>query len=209
MTIELWGALIIFAISQHDRFLRDRYIPLLFCVVLAAFIFPIAACFFVGALISMAEKDGFVLKSGPTLSRTATVMLIVCLISAGLVLTNGRSLRLLAILGVAVFLAVRYSHTAQRLLNAPLSQFMGRISFPLYLVQFPIIASFSGQLIVWNNANGTLTLWTAYGIAAAATVVCLLVATLFLPLEMGTLALLRRIDRRGGRTPLVAAKAPA
>jgi peptidoglycan/LPS O-acetylase OafA/YrhL len=209
MTIELWGALIIFAISQNDRFLRDRYIPLLFCAVLAGAIFPIAALFFVGALISMAEKDGYVLKPSPALNRVATVVLVVCLISAGWVLTNGKSLRLLAILGMAVFLAVRYSHTAQRLLNSPLSQFMGRISFPLYLVQFPIIASFSAQLIVWSNANGTLTLWTAYGIAAAATIVCLLVATLFLPLEMGTLALLRRIDRRGGRTLLAAAKAPA
>ena len=208
MMIELWGALIIFAISQSDRALRDRYMPLLFCVVLLAYVSPIAACFFVGALIALSERDGLVLKASVALSRAATVVLPLCLVLAALVMTNGKNLTLLAVLAVLVFLLVRYSQPAQRLLTSPLSQFMGRISFPLYLVQFPIIASFNAQLVIWNTANGTLTVWTAYGIAAVSTVLCVLVATLFLPIETGTLALLRRIDRyRASRVPALAAKA--
>jgi peptidoglycan/LPS O-acetylase OafA/YrhL len=210
MMIELWGALLVFAISQSDRVLRDRYMPLLLCAVLPAYISPTAACFFVGALIALAERDGFVLKPSAGLNRAATAGLVACLVLAALVMMNGKSLFLLAALAAGVFLFVRYSQSAQRLLSSPVSQFMGRISFPLYLVQFPIIASFNAQLILWTTANGTLTVWAAYGIAAAATVVCVLVATLFLPIETGTLALLRRIDRyRAGRTPAIAAKAQA
>jgi peptidoglycan/LPS O-acetylase OafA/YrhL len=210
MGVELWGALIIFATSQHDRFLRDRYMPLLFFAVLTDFIFPIAACFFVGALIALAERDGFVLKPGVVLNRIAAGVLAVCLVLAALVTLNGKSLQLLALLGVGVFLSARYSPSAQSLLNSPVSQFMGRISFPLYLVQFPVIASFSAQLIVWTDSNGTLTMWTAYGIAVASTAVCVLVATLFLPIETGTFALLRRIDRyRTSRAPALNAKAEA
>jgi peptidoglycan/LPS O-acetylase OafA/YrhL len=210
MMIELWGALIVFAISHSDRALRDRHMPLLFCVALLAYVSPIAACFFVGALIALSERDGLVLKPSAALSRAATVGLPVCLVLAALVMTNGKNLTLLAVLAVLVFLLVRYSQPAQRLLASPLSQFMGRISFPLYLVQFPIIASFNAQLVIWNTANGTLTVWTAYGIAAASTVLCVLVATLFLPIEIGTLALLRRIDRyRASRIPVLAGKAQA
>lgn len=195
MTIELWGALIIFAISQHDRFLRDRYIPLIFCAVLSSAIFPIAGCFFVGAMIALAERDGLVLKS-PIVSRVAGIVLIACLFGGAWVLTHGKDLMSLAILAVGVFLSVRYNRTAQRFLNTPVSQFMGRISFPLYLVQFPVLASFSAQMVLWTTAEGTLTPQVAYAIAAAATVISLLVATLFLPIETGTLALLRRMDRR-------------
>jgi peptidoglycan/LPS O-acetylase OafA/YrhL len=197
MTIELWGALIVFAISQHDRFLRDRYMPLLFCTVLVGAIFPIAGCFFAGAMIALAERDGLVLRSGPASSRAATAALVICMAAAGLVLTNGKNLHLLAYLGIGVFLSVRYSQPAQRFLNSPVSQFMGQISFPLYLVQFPIIASLTAQLILGATASESLSVVTAYGIAAVSTVVCLVVATLFLPIELGTLALLRRIDRRG------------
>jgi peptidoglycan/LPS O-acetylase OafA/YrhL len=211
MTIELWGALIVFAISQHDRFLRDRYMPLLFCAVLVGAIFPIAGCFFVGALIALAERDGLVLQHGPAASRIATVLLVICLVAAALVLTNGKNLHFLAYLGVGVFLSVRYSAPAQRFLSLPISQFMGHISFPLYLVQFPIIASLTAQLILGATAGGTLTVSTAYGIAAISTAVCLVVATLFLPIELGTLALLRRIDRLGAacRALPPAAKAQA
>lgn len=210
MGIELWGALLIFAASQHDRFLRDRYMPLLFLAVLTDAIFPIAACFFIGALIALAETDGFRLKPRAGLNTAATAVLALCLVLAAWVLTHGKNLQLLAILAVGVFLSARYSQTAQRFLNSRASQFMGRISFPLYLVQFPVIASLSGQLIVGSSESGTLTIWTAYGIAAASTAACLLVATLFLPIEIGTLALLRRIDRRrSGRPPSLAVKAPA
>jgi peptidoglycan/LPS O-acetylase OafA/YrhL len=210
MMIELWGALIIYAISQHERYLRDPYMPLLFCIVLVNLIFPIAACFFVGALIALAERDGFALKPSVMLNRIATVLLLVCLSLAAVVLLNGKSLQWLAILGVGVFISVRYSETAQRFLTTPVSRFMGRISFPLYLVQFAVMVSFSGQLILWANNSGQLNVWTAYGIAAASTAMCLLVATLFLPVETGTLALLRRIDRyRASRTPVLGAKAQA
>lgn len=210
MMIELWGGLIIFAISQHDRFLRDPYMPLLFCAVLVYLFYPVAACFFVGALIALTERDGFVLKPSAVSNAVATVCLPLCLILAAIVLLNGKSWDLLFILGMGVFLSVRYSQPAQRFLNTPLSQFLGQISFPLYLVQFAVMVSFSGQLILWANTNGYLNVGTAYAIAAASTTMCLIVATLFLPVETGTLALLRRLDRyRTSRAPVTAAKAQA
>lgn len=210
MMIELWGALIIFAISQNEKFLRDAYMPLLFWMLFVNLFFPIAACFFAGSLIALAERDGFVLKPSRALNIIATVLLFVCLVLATLVLMNGKSLQYLAILGVGVFMSVRYSDTAQRFLTTPLSHFMGQISFPLYLVQYAVMVSFSAQLILWANANGTLNVGSAYAIAAASTAVCLLAATLFLPIETGTLALLRRIDRyRSSRSPVLGAKAEA
>jgi peptidoglycan/LPS O-acetylase OafA/YrhL len=76
------------------------------------------------------------------------------------------------------------------------SQFLGRISFPLYLVQFAVIVSLSANVTIWADANGTLTATTALLIAAGSVIASLALATLFLPIELGTLSLLRRIDRR-------------
>ena len=77
-----------------------------------------------------------------------------------------------------------------------ISQFLGHISFPLYLVQFAVIVSPSANVIVWADRAGMLTSSTALWIAAGSVVASLVLATLFLPIEFGTLALLRRFDRR-------------
>jgi peptidoglycan/LPS O-acetylase OafA/YrhL len=84
----------------------------------------------------------------------------------------------------------------QWILSLGVSQFLGRISFPLYLVQFAVIVSLSANVIIWADANGTLTATTALLIAAGSVIASLALATLFLPIEVATLWLLRRIDRR-------------
>ena len=75
-----------------------------------------------------------------------------------------------------------------------LSRFLGEISFPLYLVHFPILISFMSWLVIvwsertWENAGLVLVC-----IALVTVALCLLTATLFRMIERYVLG---RIDSR-------------
>lgn len=197
MLIELWGSFALFSLSQSNRFQREPYTPLLLLSALALLMFPLAACFFVGALVALAERDGLLPKTAAPLgSFLASMALLTLLLVGAFAQLLERDLRTYALIGTGIFVAARYSLPAQRFLSLGISQFLGRISFPLYLVQFAVIVSLSANLIVLTDANATLTATSALGIAALSVAASLALAVLFLPVELGTLALLRRFDRR-------------
>lgn len=197
MIVELWGSFMLFALSQGNRWLREPYTVLLLSGVVMLMVFPLAACFVAGALIALAERDG-VLPAGPTplISFVASTGLIALLLAGTFVQMIDRDVLTLSVIGTGIFLATRYSVPAQRFFTLGVSQFLGRISFPLYLVQFPVIISLSAIVIVWADANALLNTNTALLIAAGSVAASLALATLFLPIETATLSLLRRIDRR-------------
>jgi peptidoglycan/LPS O-acetylase OafA/YrhL len=208
MMIELWGALVLFALSQGDRFQREPYTPLLFLAAITLLIFPPAACFVLGALIALAERDGALPATSTRLgSFVASSGLLALLLAGAFAQMLSRDSLAPALLGTGIFLAVRYSLPAQRFLTLPLSQFLGRISYPLYLAQFAIIVSLSAQLIIVADRDGILNSMTAVAIAATSVLASLVVATLLLPVETATLALLRRFDgrRRGPRASVAPA----
>jgi peptidoglycan/LPS O-acetylase OafA/YrhL len=197
MIAELWGSYVLFAFSQNDRFLREPYTPLLLCGTITLLVFPLAACFLAGALIALAERDGVLpAEPEPLTSFVASCGLVALLLAGTFVQMIDRDVLTLSLLGMGIFLAVRYSLPAQRFLTLGVSQFLGRISFPLYLVQFAVIVSLSAQVIVWADGNDALTATTAMLIAAGSVIASLALATLFLPIELATLSLLRRLDRR-------------
>ncbi|MBI4921373.1 MAG: acyltransferase [Devosia nanyangense] len=196
MVVELWGSLLVFAISQSGRALREPYTPLLLVAVLCLAMFPLAACFPIGALIALLEHDGVLFRGEPSQreSRIATAALLAILVAGALVQMYLPGLLLPALLGVGVFLAVKRSLPAQWFLELPVSTLLGRLSFPLYLVQYAVIISLSALLIVWLEANGMLNLTTALLTALASIAASVGLAVLFLPVELLTLGLLRRID---------------
>lgn len=203
MLAELWGCWALFALSQNDWFLREPYSPLLLLTTLALLIHPLGACFGAGALIALAERDrALPVSSTPLLSFVASCGLLALLaIGAFTQLLDGGN-RILAVLGTATFLAVRYSLPAQRFLNTGISQFLGHISFPLYLVQFAVIVSLSANLIVWVHTAGALTTTAALLIGAGSVFASLVLAALFLPIELGTLSLLRQFNPQHARPHL-------
>lgn len=197
MIVELWGSFILFGLSQNGRLLREPYSPLLLLGAIMFMVFPLAACFVAGALLALMERDGILPPvPGPLLSFVASSGLIALVLVGAFVQMIDRDVATLSVLGTGIFLAARYSVPAQRFLSLPISQFLGRISFPLYIVQFAVIVSLSAQLIVMAQASGALNSGMALMIAAASVIASLVLATLFLPAELATLALLRRLDGR-------------
>lgn len=196
MVVELWGSLIVFAISQSGRALREPYTPLLLVAVLCLAMFPLAACFPIGALIALLERDGVVFRTEPSRleSRTATVALLAIIVAGAVVQMYLPGLLVPSLLGVGVFVAVKRSLPVQHFLELPVSTLLGRLSFPLYLVQYAVIISLSALLIVWLDANDALNLATALLTALVSVGASVALAVLFLPVEVLTLGLLRRLD---------------
>jgi peptidoglycan/LPS O-acetylase OafA/YrhL len=63
------------------------------------------------------------------------------------------------------------------------SRFLGRLSFPIYLVQFPVLVAFTSGAIVSASAHGGLTTARIWAIATLSLGLCFVAAVAFLPVE--------------------------
>jgi peptidoglycan/LPS O-acetylase OafA/YrhL len=204
MAVELWGSLIVFAISQSGRVLREPYTAVLLFAVLFLWVFPLASCFFLGALVALLQRDGAIFRNPPTPleSNIATIVFIAGVIGAAWMhlpseeffFSNFKYLIAPALTGVALVFAGIRSIPVSRLLTAPASQTLGRLSFPLYLVHGLIAASFAPALIVWTASMGPLDPLDAWLIALASILASLAAAPLLLPVEKFTLSFVKRLE---------------
>jgi peptidoglycan/LPS O-acetylase OafA/YrhL len=62
-------------------------------------------------------------------------------------------------------------------------QLLGKISFPLYLVQYPVFISFTSWMIAFAAAHSGIDMQAAMTIGVISLAVCLVAAFLFLPVE--------------------------
>ncbi|HWA18596.1 MAG TPA: acyltransferase [Devosia sp.] len=211
MIVELWGSLIVFAISQGERGLREPYTAVLLCIAFFFSLFPLAACFFLGALVALLQRDGVLFRDPPTPleSKIATAIFIAGVFGAAWMhlpseefyFSNFKYLTVPALTGVAIVFAAIRSVPVSRLLTAPASQVMGRLSFPLYLMHGLIAASFAPALILWTASLGPLDQIDAWLIALASILASVAAAPLLLPVEQFTLGFVRRLQWPFGRRP--------
>jgi peptidoglycan/LPS O-acetylase OafA/YrhL len=209
MVAELWGSYVVLGLCLVELPGRLTYLPLAGLTVAGLFspalhpLFPIAACYPAGALMALLTRDGLIGSGEPSAreSRLAGGVLVVTLSAAAVGEMAKIDPAFTTVLAMATFVAALRCRTSAALLALPVSQWLGRISFPLYLLQIVVITVFTSGLIVLFDAVHILTLWTALGIAVASLVACLVAAHLFLPVERFAIALSAQI---GGRAPVVA-----
>jgi peptidoglycan/LPS O-acetylase OafA/YrhL len=107
------------------------------------------------------------------------------------------------LIGVILVTTVLLSPNLAQLLSGRVSQALGRLSFPLYLAQFPILVSLTSGLIVAWGAPGAVGAIVIGLVSIAAT---LALAALMLPVEWLAQWTGRQIGRlTGGLTSYVAA----
>jgi peptidoglycan/LPS O-acetylase OafA/YrhL len=94
-----------------------------------------------------------------------------------------------------MMLAVFCNRRLCALFASRLSRGLGTLSFPVYLVQFPVVASLTSGLIVAAAGHGTLKPPMIWAIGLVSLVVCVAGAGLFLPVERLTLWAGRRLPR--------------
>lgn len=211
MIVELAGSLIVLTLSWRSRRVLLPYVILVGLTAAMLWKFPLGASLPAGALVALLQRDRVIFTNapGPRESGIATAGLAVALLAAGFCQIAFASLLPPALLGMLVFVFTLRSLPALAFLSAGLSAWLGRLSFPIYLIQYPVlIAPVSWLILVTGNA-ALLTPWTALGIIIVSVVLVLAAAMLFYPVERLTLQLLRGPHRRPQPVAPVLAPAPA
>jgi peptidoglycan/LPS O-acetylase OafA/YrhL len=202
MRAELFGSYFVFMLIIIDYYIIFRLNR------------PYARPAFLFAIFIVLETMSFVLKL-PTLAyfgcfvagmmiaqlRVSTVMRAIhrrvpnsfCLVLLAAVFTANAALSLAGCQGhkelaaLPILVLVHVSTTATAFFSNRLSLALGRISFPLYLVQFPILVSVTSFAIVHvGRAQLASSPVAAATIAMVSFILCIVAAHLFLPVEVLT-----------------------
>jgi len=202
MAIEFWGSFLVLGLCWIELPGRWSYLALIATTLVALIIpwgpfFPIAACYPAGALVALMTRDGLIGSEAPRRleSTTATIVALVAQVGAAVGQMAKISNQITALIAMAMFLVIIRSGPISRFLSLPISQWLGRLSFPLYLIQISVIVTITSGLVVAAQANGVLTPLTALGIALISVAACLGAAWLFMPVERFALDIAGRVGR--------------
>jgi peptidoglycan/LPS O-acetylase OafA/YrhL len=204
MATELWGSFIVLSLSHSPRILREPYSALALLIVLLLHFYPVAACFPAGAMIALLQRDGVIFRTEPTPreSLVASGGLIAVLAAAAVTQMLTRDLLPVVLICPILFFCVMRSLPTRRFLSGPVSQWLGRISFPLYLVQVIVLTTITSWSIIELERAELLTPWTASGVALLSVLSALLAAWAFLPIEEFSLRAAKwKLSPRRGPVP--------
>jgi peptidoglycan/LPS O-acetylase OafA/YrhL len=186
MKVEIFGSFLVFAIVlAWTRFSRPRMIVLAFFALSAAAPIPMAnylSCFFAGMIFADWRARGFFRARRSRFGWAPLAAL--CALAAGdgalrwAGENDGKCL-----IAVILTLAVYASPPVSAFFSGGLSRMLGRLSFPLYLVQYPVLISLTSWMIVRAGSNGPMSLAVVWGIALASVSACILAAIAFEPIE--------------------------
>ena len=195
MSVEMVGSMLVFLFCYLWTRLKSPQL-VLFCLGIVLMIFGSnLSLFFVGMLFGNLRSQLFFYNIH--ISKTATArylpMIGVGAVATVLYVTSGHHVpRHLDIVLACVFVFSVYSSPGLTgLFKTPISKWLGEISFPLYLIHFPILISFmSWLLVLWSEY-----LWDQVALVYIAFVTvfaCLFTAVLFRRIER---FLLNKVDR--------------
>jgi peptidoglycan/LPS O-acetylase OafA/YrhL len=203
ISFEFWGSVIVLAVSLIEG-PRRPYIILaaLACLCFVHEVGGALTCFALGAMFALAMRDG---RLPVTSSWIAVPGIAVCLVAGSVVPLEHFSLPLFA---CAIVFLVLTSSGLKAFFTSPLSRFLGRISFSLYLVHWIVIVTIGAHLILWFDAAGQLNVWTALAISVAILLLSVAAATLFQPVEWFTAWVGRHIQRLVPSRPLTPSAPP-
>ena len=171
MPVELGGSyVLLFTLFVFPRIRGAAWLVAgLACLLVAQESY--VGCFLVGLLLGKARADGLFRRWPRAVGR--------CLAPVGIVgslafvghrqIVDDQSLRGLAGAGTVLLLCIYACGDLVRVLSAsPVSQFLGRISFLLYLWHFPVLITLTSGLIVRSaGEDGLLSPVSALGIGVA------------------------------------------
>ncbi len=181
MTVELIGSVLIyFYLATVTK--RTKGI-LVATGAMAAFLLyksPYYACFAFGFLIYELNSRVFIKRNYLTELASIGCFSAIPLISTFYRPDNDKITCLMA---VVVILSVSQSDLLRAFFSNPVSRFLGKISFPLYLIQLIVICSISSYLFITLPQHGISGLTASNIIVVITLIISLLLACALLPVE--------------------------
>lgn len=155
-------------------------LPLLIGTALLMCYVPIYSCFLIGYLLAEMFADARLRDSRWT-QRFAGALFVVPVACSTWFRTDSEPLMVLQ--ATAIVFAVSFSPWLRRFFSSRISEFLGTLSFPLYLVHFAVICSFTTTLYLWLHERPLSNLTISNITLISSVAVSLLAAWLFLPVE--------------------------
>lgn len=181
MCFELWGScLVLGALYVAGRLERRMFIYAALAIV-AYFIHPIYTAFVFGLVLAEIHVSKFRSRSASLWSKASLLLLVPGIYGASLLPRAGND-PFGACLTVATLLIIPciFNTTLARMLSGSVSRYLGRISFPLYLIHGPLLLAYGNRAYQWIDQPTDLEkLWLNLSIAA----VCIACATVLTPID--------------------------
>lgn len=199
MPIELQGSFLVFSLLAIFR-ITDK--PQWKAIsILAVFLWltsPIYSCFVLGYLI--AEINFKYSPITPQKTRTIEIISVIAFLSVILISTVARpgndNDKYTVLMAAGLILSVCYSTRLRNFFTNSLSQFLGEISFPLYLIHIMVICSWSSYLFIKLPLLGLDELTSANINLISTTIICLLFAKILTPVEKYSIYSSKAISRK-------------
>jgi peptidoglycan/LPS O-acetylase OafA/YrhL len=184
MPIEFQGSMLVFSIvAVFVTPARRNFFTLPIAAAAGIFLLsaPSLACFIFGYVL--AECYHSPLESNK-LVQSAALAILPIVIGVKTLFPYERTIDTFdALLAAGMVFAVVFAPFYQRLFSSATSRFLGKISFPLYLVQIPLICSYSSFLFLRLGAQGMPAAKMAVIVIGSSMLLALLAAWLLLPVE--------------------------
>jgi peptidoglycan/LPS O-acetylase OafA/YrhL len=164
MGIELVGSVLVFGYLALLPRLKYPIVSTIAAMLLSALITPYAPLFFLGILIGYMRRRGvFSRLLGDHRWQIASLVVVVAFaLYDSYAPPTGFVLR--GLMGAFLICAVASNAVLNRAFTSRLSLFLGRISFPLYAIQFPVFISFTAAAILLAHGWGWLSVFGALAI---------------------------------------------
>jgi peptidoglycan/LPS O-acetylase OafA/YrhL len=185
MSIELFGSVLLFLVLFLAKTSRQRYI---IYIILAPFLIkynPYLGCFIFGMLFGELRASGFFrLLCAQKATNWIALLVIIAVIMSSFVYPSFLSHDRYFSFAAAFFLfAIYCSKWLQVFFDNRLSHFLGEMSFPIYLIHFPVIISLQSYMVLLLFPNGIVTREGAIIIIGVTVCTSLFVAYCFRPVE--------------------------
>lgn len=201
---EFAGSMLVYLMIGFFRTEKNKtyLIPIISIVLFFLFNKPIIACFAIGYLLAeLYVAYSQRLSTATWVSWLATAVFAVPVICSTFYRT-GHHLYI-ALLASLLVLSVSFSKPLKYFFSNRLSLFLGKISFPLYLIHMPLVCSYSAYLFLYLPAQGYGNQATANIIVATTVPLGLIIAKLFYPIEPFSVKAAKRISEVIMRVPLI------
>lgn len=192
MPFELWGSCLVLGALFVVGRLEQRFWVYAAMGIVAFFINPIFSAFIVGMLLAELHSSDFWKRSAVRMSTPAFLLFLPAFFGATQLPKAGPHPEW-AYLAVASLLTIScvFSRPLSAFLSGGLSRFLGKISFPLYLIHGPLFLAYGNHAYRWIDAP-TDTQKVLLNLSTA--VVCIAAATVLAPIDRWGIAAAQRFS---------------
>jgi peptidoglycan/LPS O-acetylase OafA/YrhL len=192
MKTEWFGSLATICYLYVEDLIPFKGKILCLAFVLCVWLDSTLACFVFGVICGYWRRSGAFAK----IRSRAKMHGLTCVSALGAVIIATYCNRvwqgwfLPSIIGSCIFVVAAYNnYSFCKFLSLPISRRLGRLSYPLYLMQFPVIISFTSGMVCLASERGILSPFSMWLIVFCSAGLSLLFAVIFSPIDKWAISL--------------------